>query len=228
MRYILLIGSILFMVQQSFGIDYSTPKDLPTIEALIECHKEMKKNEKASLTQVTTVTAEQEITTDISQKISDIKTTINKKMSDVNSYIIFATTIANTTIHLEDLIKEYEAFITKIGPIVIKKPYTTNVYYNAQKKIYNAIDMLRKNIAGLTASQLNILKASMDEKFKLLYLIDGTISQMRYTISTSANYIKYASMEEVLIRTANDLFPKYYQSTLVRKLGQQWKKPTTL
>lgn len=227
-KLLVLFTIILLVSNYSYGIDYANPKDLPTIEALIELHKQMKKHEKSSLTQVATITAEQEVTTDITKKISDIKTTINKKMSDINSYIVFASTITNVTLKLQKLINEYEDYITKTGALVIKKPYAATYYYNSHMRLKSSIDRLKTSIVGFSAAGINVLKASMDEKFKLLYQIDATINSMRYIMHSSTNYIKYCGREAMIFKNANEIFTEEFKSRTSKKLADNFNKPIKL
>lgn len=209
-----------------YGIDYANPKDLPTIEALIELHKQMKKQEQSSLTQVATITAEQEVTTDISKKISDIKTTLNKRMSDINSFIVMATTITTTTTKLQKLINEYNDFITEIGPIVVKKPYCSIYYANAHLKLANSVSQLKKQILSFSTQTLSLVGldlyvATAKEKFKMIYKIDSTINQMRYIIHISSNYIKYAGAEYFLKK---QYVSNEFKAETSNKLIEQWTK----
>lgn len=204
------------------AIDFSMPKDLPTLEALIALHKEMKKNEDSALTQVTTVTAGQEVTTNVTSKISDIKQIINTKMNDVNSYLMLASTISNTVLKMESLIKEYENFMSQCTPIIKEKPYVSVKYANTQKQLADETKRLYKSIATFSASGLNLLKASMDEKFKLINLIDNSVSRMRYVISKNRNYILYTAGRNLWTADVRDILTDKMMQETSEKLIQQW------
>lgn len=223
-----LVFFLLFLLSvgpYSYAIDYSNPKDMPTIELLIALHKEMKKNEKSSLTELATVTLEQEATTDYAKKFSDVKTTIHRKMSDINSYILFATTIVTTTTKLKNLIKEYEDFNTVSLNMVKKKPFVSIYYVNVQKKLKDCTDRLVSSFAKFEIGDaLNLLTASMDEKFKLLYSIDSTIEQMKYMLHVATNYIKYASNSSFMAKSIKEMFPEEFKAKTAKKLVEQWNQ----
>lgn len=185
---------LMFSVNQIHAIDISTPKDLPTLVALIELHKQMKKNEDNALAQVTDITASQMVTTDFSQKLSGVKQTINNKMSDANSYIILASTIMKVTSRLETLAEEYANYVKNIGPIVVKKPYCAENYSQTQIRMAKEVKRLTGAVVSYTATGMNLLKASNDERFNLLSLIDSAISNMRSMISSSSMYIQYTNI----------------------------------
>lgn len=223
-KIILILSFILIIGNYSHAIDYGLPGDLPTIEALINLHKQMKKNEQASLAQCASITAEQERTTNVSGKISEIRSTINKKMCDVNSYIVLATTIINTTTNLKNLKDELNEFVFETSPLIIQKPYTAKYFYNAEQRIQHSIERLAKLIGGFSVESLNVLKASMDEKFKLLYIIDSTINEMRYTLRIASNYIKYSNGDPSLKATLIELVPAIAKSKTMEKLIIKWKQ----
>ena len=204
------------------AIDFSTPGDLPTLEALIALHKEMKKNEDNALTQVTTVTAEQQVTTNISSKISDIKQTLNTRLNDVNSYLMFATTITNTTQKLQYLIKEYENFITVCTPVIKEKPTVSVRYVGTQKQLAEETKRLTKSITTFSATGLNILKASLDEKYKLIYLIDDSIIRMRGILSKNRNYILYTAGRNLWTADVRDIITDPMMKAASEKLIRQW------
>lgn len=206
------------------AIDFTPPSDLPTIEALIALHKEMKKNEDSALTQVATITAEQEVTTNISSKISDIKQTLNMRMNDVNSYLVLASTLTNTTLRLSDLIEEYSNFITECSPIVAKKPYVAASYTTAQKLMADETSRLTKSIAAYTATGVNLLKATMDEKFKLISLIDSSVSRMRSALSRSRNYIVYTSQTGLTTFTVRDIVTSDIMEQTANSLIDIWNR----
>ncbi|MCH5226042.1 MAG: hypothetical protein J1D77_08560 [Muribaculaceae bacterium] len=206
----------------SLAIDFSMPKDLPTLEALIALHKEMKKNEDKALTQVTTVTAEQEVTTNFSSKYSEVKQIINTKMNDVNSYLILAATITNTTTQLSNLIKEYENFMEVCTPIIKEKPTVSVRYADTQKQLAEETKRLTKSIMAFSATGVNILKASMKEKYKLIYLIDDSISRMRNVLSKNRNYILYTAGRNLWTADVRDIITDPMLKGVSEKLIQQW------
>lgn len=206
----------------SLAIDFSMPKDLPTLEALIALHKEMKKNEDSALTQVTTVTAEQEVTTNFSSKYSEVKQIINTKMNDVNSYLILAATITNTTTQLSNLIKEYENFMEICTPIIKEKPTVSVRYAGTQKQLADETKRLTKSIMAFSATGVNILKASMKEKYKLIYLIDDSISRMRNVLSKNRNYILYTAGRNLWTADVRDIITDPMLKGVSEKLIQQW------
>lgn len=222
-KYIMALALILSMSPLPIkAIDTSLPGDLPTLEALIALHKEMKKNEDTALTQVTTVTAEQEVTTNISSKISDIKQTLNTRLNDVNSYLMFATTITNTTQKLQYLINEYENFIKVCTPVVKEKPQVSVRYAGTHKQLAEETKRLSKSITAFSATGLNILKASMDEKYKLIYLIDDSITRMRGVISKNRNYILYTAGRNMWTADVRDIITDPMMKSVSDRLIQQW------
>lgn len=203
--------------------DLSLPKDLPTIEVLVELHKQMRKNEDASLEQHLLITGQQEIITHTSGKINDVKSTLNSKLNDVNSYLLLASSISNTCQNLAYLIDELRVFTTVTGPIVIMKPYTAPYYYNTITKVDEAVGKLSQSIAGFTIG-MNIWKASIQEKFKLLSFIDASVSKIRNILHSSSNYIRYSTRRDIIIKSVRDIWPDEFRSTLTNDLIDKWNQ----
>ena len=198
------------------------PQDLPTIEALISLHKMMKKNEDLSITQNTTITAEQILTTEIASKERNVKDTLNKKLSDFNSYLMLAATVSNTLIRLESLIEEYSDFVSVSGALAAKKPFVAVYYAGVQKKLIKETSNLNSKIVTYTGSMLNIFKASMDEKFRLVYLIDGSITKMRSLIGSASAYIKYSDRDGIEKLDINDFYSDNKGAIIAEGLIEKW------
>lgn len=222
------IGLIFLMIIFSWTscfaqIDYSLPKDAPALEALIALHKIMKKKEQESLSQLSAVTGSQEITTSFTKKISDVQTTIYNKMNDVNSYIILATTITDVSMKLADLAKEVATFETEMGALVLKKPFVAKHYIAVQRNIKTTVEKLYTSILSFTAQGLNIFVASNDEKLKLLYLIDSSINDLRYSIRNATLYMKYTNGKGGLMATMDELVSKNARMKISTQLIYKWK-----
>lgn len=221
-KYSFIILIVCIIIPSVKAIDFSYPRDLPTLELLIELHKRMKKAEQQSNEQLMAITGEHVLSTDKAKTISDIKTTIDKKLYDVNSYFVLAAAISNTTLRLLDLTESYSDFITETGPIVAKKPYTSYYYGQVQKKLYDTTVKLTKNLGTFSLANMISLRASMDERLKLLYFIDTALIEMQYLIQKANNYIRYTNQESVIIKSVNDMFDKNFNNELVESLKTKW------
>lgn len=227
------ISAIILLVgEYSYAIDLATPHDVLTLEALIALHKEMKKNEDLSLTQVATVVAEQEITTDLSNKWSDVKQTINSKINDVNSYMLFVSSVVNVTNKLKSLISEYNDYISDIGPIVLDKPYCAENYSAVNIKLGKEVSRLSKAIVNFTLNYsipgASFFAASMDEKMQIIYNIDSIVTNMRSMINSSSNYIRYANWYNFKPISAFELEPDDIRKKNCQELINRWNNHKNL
>lgn len=208
---------------KTFAIDPAPPKDVPTIEALISLHKRMKKAEDKALTQAAAYTAEQSLTTKITKKAVDIKSILDRKISDAHSYIIFASSMTTTVLHLSRLIEQYKNFTTKTAGIVTKKPFVAVYYANANYRVAKEVKRLQRMILTISGTGLNLLKASMDEKFKLIYLIDNSIETMREYLSDASIYIALADNTGFKFYQVEDIIKSEVLSDISKKLIEKWK-----
>lgn len=223
--FLIIISIAFFKIQ---AIEFSLPQDQPTLEALIDSHKKMKKAEDRSLAQMTLATGEQEVITSESDKYSDVKTTIQTKMKTANAYLILATSIGRTLMNLENLIEEYKAFITETSKEVKNKPYLTNFYVTSHQNIKKEGDKLAKKINTFIAAGINLLRCSMDEKFKFIYQIDDSVNNMRSIITNSSNYIKYTDKSTLYKLSAKEMYSKELRENLCNQLLDQWNQPFKL
>lgn len=206
------------------AIDYNPPADAPTLAVLIDAHKVMKEAELKALGQIEVNYVEQGFITNTTKKFNEVKTTLNSKMSDVNSYLLLASSIAKTSLSLKKAIEDYTAFTKNSVDYISDSPLTSAYYADAQYRIAKEIKHVTKLIAGYTASGMNILKASNDEKIKMIFLINASISQIRDTIY-------YADiMMRSLIRTGykvyyiKDILTSEVLNDISGKLTRQWNE----
>ena len=151
----MLIAAILFPLQAH--ADFSYPDDQPTIEALISLHKLIKKEEEKALEKVTASYGEQSLVTKGATKFNDVRTTLNTKLNNAYSYVILGTALASTGTDLYKLINTYSEFTKNTAKYAFKKPAVMWYY---------------------TASGLNVMRASMDEKLELVNTLHSYISNM--------------------------------------------------
>lgn len=217
---------ILCFSVNAFAIDLSLPHDAPTLEALIYLHKLMKKNEDISLTQVSAMTLEQEGTTKFSSNYSDVRQYLNTKMADTNSYLVLLNTISTVAQKLKYLSDEFSEFIKVTKNEVANKPYCINTFTNASVSLENEMGKLVNKILVYTGAGVNLLKASMDEKFRLLNQIDTSITSMRNTIRSASNYIKYTTFNDYQLDLDN--LYDIDRATIANDLINQWKQSKDL
>ena len=124
------------------------PNDQPTIEALISLHKLIKKEEEKALEKVAA------------------------------SYVILGTALASTGTDLYRLIDTYAMFTKNTAKYAFKKPAVAWYYTEANFACAREIKNIKQMYATLTASGLNVMRASMDEKLELVNTLHSYISNM--------------------------------------------------
>lgn len=167
---------------------YVLPKDLPTIEALIELHKTIKKDEDQALVRIGTSYAEQTLITKGASKFNDVRTTLDTKLNNAYSYVVLAGAISSTANALYMLTREYADFTKHTAKHVTKKPVVGLYYADANLAIAREIKHCRKLYATVAASGINLMKASMDEKLDLVMQLKTSIDKARYIIDQANLY----------------------------------------
>ena len=118
------------------------PNDWPTIEALINLHKAIKKDEDKALQRVTTSFGEQSMLTKGANKFHEVRTTLDTKLSNAHSYLVLAGAVSSTANSLYQLVKEYKDFTGNTFNHVSKKPFVA-WYYTC--RLYTSWTRLQRN-----------------------------------------------------------------------------------
>lgn len=180
--------TILFLflfTEKSLADVIPLPGDLPTIEALISLHKLIKHDEDKAMERVTTSFGEQSLVTKGAGKFNDVRTTLNTKLSNAYSYLLLASSLNTTAVSLYKLIDEYSKFTGQTFRYVTKKPVVGWYYTEANYACAREIKNIKALYVSLTASGMNVMKASMDEKMDILFSLKASIDNMRSIIDSA-------------------------------------------
>ena len=159
------------------------PNDLPTIEALISLHKLIKGEEDKALAQVTASYGSQSLVTKGATKFNAARSTLDSKLSNAYSYVILASALAATGTNLYKLIRDYTQFTAATTQSAFRKPMVAWYYTEACYACAREVRLIQQQYLTLSASGLNVLKASMDEKLDLIYSLKASIDRMEGIIS---------------------------------------------
>jgi hypothetical protein len=180
MKYHIIIICILAMVipMPMRAAAFDLPDDQPTIEALISLHKLIKKEEEKALEKVAVSYGEQSLVTKGATKFNDVRMTLNSKLNNAYSYVILGTALASTGTDLYRLIDTYSDFTKNTAKYALKKPAVAWYYTEANYACAREVKNIKQMYLTLSASGLNVMKASMDEKLELVNTLHAYISNM--------------------------------------------------
>lgn len=152
--------------------------DIPTIEALIDAHKKMKKAEDLAVLELTTIAETQSLTQKTAKAYNRSRTLLNKRMSDANSYLTLASQLTNITLKMKTVIDNYSDFTGTTFNHVKGEPFLLAYYVKANLEITREIKHISQLIGSYAATGMNLLKATMHEKYKMLSLIESSIARI--------------------------------------------------
>lgn len=178
-----IIGLMTWM--QPVRADVELPADLPTIEALISLHKMMKAEEDKAMEKIAVSFGEQSIVTKGAKKFNDARTTLDSKLNNAYSYVLLAATLASTSTSLYQLIRDYAVFTGDAAKTFLKKPMVGWYYMEAMYACEREIKNVKALYTTMTASGINVMKASMDEKMNLLFQLKTSIDTIRGIIDNA-------------------------------------------
>ena len=158
----LMMALCLVSPHKAFAIDF--PGDSPTIEALINLHKLIKSEEDDAMARIATSFGEQSLVTKGAKAFNDARTTLDSKSGTANS--------------LYKLINEYSKFTQSTASTAFSKPMVAWYYAEANLACARELKNIRQMYLTLSATGLNVMKASMDEKMTLIYTLKGYIDNM--------------------------------------------------
>lgn len=206
------------------AIDLKPPADVGTLEILIDAHKVMKEAELKALAKIETNKVEQSFITKSTKRYNEVKKVLNTKMKDANSYLLLASSIMKITLNLKRVGQEYAAFTKNSVKYVSDSPLASAYYADANYQIGKEVKHAYKLIANYSAAGFNLLTASNDEKIKMIFLINMSVSKIR-------DLIYHADlMMRTLIRTGfdvmyiSDILTTELCNDISNKLTKQWNQ----
>ena len=203
--------------------DFETPHDMATIEALTSLHKLMKSEEDKAMEKIAVSFGEQSVVTKGAKLFNDARTTLDSKLSNAYSYVLLAATLAATSTSLYQLIKDYAKFTGEAARTFANKPMVGWYYAEAVYACAREIKNIKALYATMSASDINIMKASMDEKMNMLFQLKTYIDNMHGIIDHAYTWCSIVAVggfkhdyiwdilnSEVKDKIAEDIINKWY------------------
>lgn len=158
------------------------PHDLPTIEALIEQHKQGIDAENESNEQLAANAAIKDMVKDVSKKYDDVKTILDKKSNDALAYLALAAEMSRCVTNTVRLTKEYSEFTSFAASHVTFKPMIAWYTLEANNKVYKELKNIRKQYLAVAATGTNIFRATNKERMNIIWTLNQSITNMRDVI----------------------------------------------
>ena len=223
MRRIILIMMAFFLIQgKALAIEW--PQDFPTIEALISLHKMIKGEEDAARDKIAVSFGEQSLVTKGANKFNDARTTLDSKLSNGYSYVLLAASLSYTASSMYKLIKEYSEFAQLSVQYSTKKPMVAWYFAEANLACSREIKNIKALYLTMTASGLNVMKASMDEKLNLVNSIKTSIDTMRGIIDSAYCWASIVAVGGFHYDYIWDILNSEVTDEIAAGLINQWNK----
>ena len=223
MRRIILIMMAFFLIQgKALAIEW--PQDFPTIEALISLHKMIKGEEDAARDKIAVSFGEQSMVTKGANKFNDARTTLDSKLSNGYSYVLLAASLSYTASSMYKLIQEYSEFAQLSVQYSTKKPMVAWYFAEANLACSREIKNIKALYLTMTASGLNVMKASMDEKLNLVNSIKTSIDTMRGIIDSAYCWASIVAVGGFHCDYIWDILNSEVTDEIATGLINQWNK----
>lgn len=223
MRRIILIMMAFFLIQgKALAIEW--PQDFPTIEALISLHKMIKGEEDAARDKIAVSFGEQSLVTKGANKFNDARTTLDSKLSNGYSYVLLAASLSYTASSMYKLIQEYSEFAQLSVQYSTKKPMVAWYFAEANLACSREIKNIKALYLTMTASGLNVMKASMDEKLNLVNSIKTSIDTMRGIIDSAYCWASIVAVGGFHYDYIWDILNSEVTDDIATGLINQWNK----
>jgi len=204
------------------AIDF--PNDFPTIEALISLHKMIKGEEDAARDKIAVSFGEQSLVTKGANKFNDARTTLDSKLSNGYSYVLLAASLSYTASSMYKLIQEYSEFAQLSVQYSTKKPMVAWYFAEANLACSREIKNIKALYLTMTASGLNVMKASMDEKLNLVNSIKTSIDTMRGIIDSAYCWASIVAVGGFHYDYIWDILNSEVTDEIATGLINQWNK----
>lgn len=200
------------------------PHDPATIEALISLHKQIKKAEDKALKKVALSYGTQTEVTSNTNKFHETRTALNSKLNNAYSYVVLAGAIGSTSNSLYKLIDEYIDLTEAASKTIFKKPMCTWYYTEATLALAKEVKDLKSLIATMTASGLNVMRSSMDDKLDLIFHIKSKIDSMRSLVSRTYWWCSVAATGGFKVYYIGDILNSKVTDGIAKGIINSWNK----
>ena len=221
-RIILIMMAVLLIQGKALAIEW--PQDFPTIEALISLHKMIKGEEDAARDKIAVSFGEQSMVTKGANKFNDARTTLDSKLSNGYSYVLLAASLSYTASSMYKLIQEYSEFAQLSVQYSTKKPMVAWYFAEANLACSREIKNIKALYLTMTASGLNVMKASMDEKLNLVNSIKTSIDTMRGIIDSAYCWASIVAVGGFHYDYIWDILNSEVTDEIAKGLINQWNK----
>ena len=170
------------MVYPQIGHAGILPHDLPTIEALIDQHKECMSAEDASNKQLAANASIKAMVKDVAKKYDEVKTTLDKKSGDALAYLSLAAEMSRCVTNTVRLTKEYSEFTRFAAEHTGSKHMVAWYTLEANNKVYKELKNIRKMYLAVAATGTNFFRATNKERMNIIWTLNQSITNMRDVI----------------------------------------------
>ena len=181
-KLIVIIALLLGATHPYTGQAGILPHDLPTIEALIDQHKECMSAEDASNRQLAANAAIKDMVKDVAKKYDEVKSTLDKKSGDALAYLSLAAEMSRCVTNTVRLTKEYSEFTRFAAAHASSKPMVAWYTLEANNKVYKEIKNIRKMYLAVAATGTNFFRATNKERMNIIWTLNESIIRMRDVI----------------------------------------------
>jgi len=161
MRKKLILTILMGMAFPYTGLAGILPHDLPTIEALIDQHKECMSAEDASNKQLAANASIKAMVKDVAKKYDEM-----------------SRCVTNTV----RLTKEYSEFTRFAAEHTGSKPMVAWYTLEANNKVYKELKNIRKMYLAVAATGTNFFRATNKERMNIIWTLNQSITNMRDVI----------------------------------------------
>ena len=182
MRKILILTVLIGVAYPYTGLAGILPHDLPTIEALIDQHKECMSAEDASNKQLAANAAIKDMVKDVAKKYDEVKSTLDKKSGDALAYLSLAAEMSRCVTNTVRLTKEYSEFTRFAAAHAGSKPMVAWYTLEANNKVYKELKNIRKMYLAVAATGTNFFRATNKERMNIIWTLNESIVRMRDVI----------------------------------------------
>lgn len=182
MRKKLILIVLMGMAFPYTGLAGILPHDLPTIEALIDQHKECMSAEDASNKQLAANATIKAMVKDVAKKYDDVKSTLDKKSGDALAYLSLAAEMSRCVTNTVKLTKEYSEFTQFATNHVGSDPMIAWYTLEANNKVYKELKNIRKMYLAVAATGTNFFRATNKERMNIIWTLNQSITNMRDVI----------------------------------------------
>lgn len=198
--------------------------DIITLEAFIQLHIMTHNKEVEVRDRLVNLGSLQLVTTNQTKATKDKMEIYHDRLKAAQSWLMLASSLSNLAIDILDTKNAVADYLKVFPEVAAKSPAGIYMYGDAVYRIEQLVKKALKQMAKLEIANLNVLRATMQQRLDMVYFVKGTLSQIRSIMYSTMNYCRYVTGREYVTTNIRDIINSESAKAALQTAKSLWDK----